>query len=328
MEKTTVLEFLQQNSHDVDDALSSSELSRDPYTLYDSVVHVLGGRGKRLRPQLVLAASNVFGGDREAAIQVALAMEVFHIFTLVHDDIMDNADERRGLATIHVQWDEPTAILAGDYLLGRASELLLALPDSNLRSGLVRFSNTVRELCEGQIRDMDFEKRSDVTLEEYLHMVDQKTSALLKSSLVLGALTGTPNLADLVRLDSIGFHLGRAFQIQDDLLDIVSESHDWGKPVGGDFIAGKKAFLMLEAIRLESRSEATFFSDIAKRGGVDATEIPNVRTKLDNLGVLDIAQKTVRFHSAEASRLAEELPRGLGRDALLALVDKMAVRKH
>jgi geranylgeranyl diphosphate synthase, type II len=328
MEKTTVLEFLQKNNEDVDQAILDSEVSRQPFSLYEPVVHVLSSRGKRLRPQLVLCAASIFNGDREAALQVALAMEIFHIFTLVHDDIMDHADSRRGHTTIHVKWDEPTAILSGDYLLGRATELLLSLPDKNLRTGLGRFSQTVRELCEGQIRDMEFEARQDVTLDEYLSMIDQKTSALLKTSLVLGGLTGNVTVEEVEKLDLIGYHLGRAFQIQDDFLDLTAESHDWGKPVGGDFIAGKKAFLLLEAIRVEQEQGGTFFQTIATHGGVTSSQVPEIRERLDQLGVLESAQKTVRFHSGTAAALTQDLKESLGKQGLLALIKKMSVRTH
>jgi len=307
MEKTTVLEFLQKNNGDVDQAIIASEVPREPFSLYEPVVHVLSSRGKRLRPQLVLCAASIFNGDREAALQVALAMEVFHIFTLVHDDIMDEAGSRRGHTTIHVKWDEPTAILSGDYLLGKASELLLSLPDANLRAGLARFSQTVRELCEGQIRDMEFESRQDVSLDEYLSMIDQKTSALLKTSLVLGGLTGSVTAEEVEKLDLIGYHLGRAFQIQDDLLDLTAESHDWGKPVGGDFLAGKKAFLLLEAIRVEHIEGGSFFQTIAAKSDVTAAQIPEIRKRLNQLGVLESAQKTVRFHSQAAATLTQDL---------------------
>lgn len=328
MEKTTALEFLQKNSEDIEQRLASVEVRREPLGLYDSVGHVLKSPGKRLRPQLVLAASDIFRGDRAVAIEVAVSMEIFHIFTLVHDDIMDRSDSRRGHPTIHVKWDEPTAILAGDYLLGRASELLLALPDSVLRPGLARFGDTVRALCEGQIRDMEFESRSDVELSEYLSMIDQKTSALLSTSLVLGAMTGTSSTDFLSQMDEIGHHLGQAFQIQDDLLDLIASSADWGKPLGGDLVSGKKAFLLLEALKVERETGKTFFHQVCADGGLRPDELPRATTILKEMGVLESAKKAVLFHSKQAQLLCSSLPLSTGRDALFALIDKMAVRKH
>jgi geranylgeranyl diphosphate synthase type II len=328
MEKTTVLEFLQQNKSDIEKGLAAVEFRRFPAGLYDPVAYILKSQGKRLRPQLVLATASVFAGDRSAAIQVGVAMEVFHIFTLVHDDIMDRSGSRRGRETIHVKWDEPTAILVGDYLQGLATELLLSLPDHSLKQGLVRFTQTVRELCEGQIRDMEFESDSRVDLESYLTMIDQKTSALLKTSLVMGAMTGKVTPSQIEMLDEIGYHLGRAFQIQDDLLDLTATSEDWGKPIGGDLISGKKAFLLLEAIRLETRSGDRFFHDVADRGGLPGDQIELARAKLDQMGVLESARKAVEFHSGSAISLADHLPESVGKQSILSLIQKMAQRAH
>jgi len=328
MEKTTVLEFLQQNQSDIGHRLDTVEFRQDPIGLYDPVGHVLQSEGKRLRPQLVLAAANVFGGDRSAAIDVGVAMEVFHIFTLVHDDIMDRSDSRRGKETIHIKWDEPTAILAGDYLLGLSTELLLALPDHSLKSGLARFSQTVRELCEGQIRDMAFETTSEVDLDAYLGMIDQKTSALLKTSLVLGAMTGTVSDSQVDLLDGIGYHMGRAFQIQDDLLDLTATSKDWGKPIGGDLVSGKKAYLLLEALRVEATSGGHYFHDVVEQGGLPASEVEEAKVMLSKMGVLDSAKKAVSFHSESAASLTEHLPDGIGKQAILSLILKMAKRVH
>ncbi|MDA1028782.1 MAG: polyprenyl synthetase family protein [Bacteroidetes bacterium] len=328
MEKTTVLEFLQKNTEDIEQRLASVELRREPLGLYDAVKHVLESPGKRLRPQLALAASDIFGGSRAVAIEVAVAMEIFHIFTLVHDDIMDRSDSRRGHPTIHVKWDEPTAILAGDFLLGRASELILALPDSVLRLGLVRFGETVRALCEGQIRDMEFESRSDVELSEYLGMIDQKTSALLSTSLVLGAMTGTSSNDYFSRMDEIGHHLGQAFQIQDDLLDLTASSANWGKPLGGDLVSGKKTFLLIQALKVERETGKSYFHQVCADGGLRPDELPRATAILKEMGVLESAEKAVLFHSKQAELLCCSLPASTGRNALVALIDKMAVRKH
>jgi len=328
MEKTTVLEFLQKNVEDVENRLATAEIPRDPAGLYDAVTYVLQSPGKRLRPQLVMAAAEMFGGSRRIAIEVGAAVEIFHIFTLVHDDIMDRSDSRRGRQTIHIRWDEPTAILAGDYLLGRASELLLALPDATLRQGLARFGETVRALCEGQIRDMSFESEKDVKLDDYLQMIDQKTSALLSTSLVLGALTGNASADDVSLLNQIGHHLGQAFQIQDDLLDLTASSSGWGKPVGGDLVAGKKTFLLLNALEIERATGADYFHQVISRGGLDEGEIEMAQSLLTEMGVLESAEKAVLLHSNQAGNLCNSLPHSMGKQALVSLIKKMAVRIH
>lgn len=328
MENSEVLEFLQQNQSDVEAALETAVTHVHPRGLYDPVKYVLAGQGKRFRPQLALTASNIFSGIRETAIQIALAVELFHVFTLVHDDIMDSSGTRRGRATIHIKWDEATAILAGDFLLGKANDLVMSLPDATLRKGLERFGETVRILCEGQIRDMSFEKRKDVGTEEYLDMIDQKTSALLQTSLILGAMTGKVTDKQICELNLIGHHLGRAFQIQDDLLDLTASSESWGKPVGGDLISGKKTFLLLEAVRVEKESGGEFFSEIMAEGGMPSSRLMLARDQMLKLGVLETARSTVIFHSEAASNSITNLPMSLGRDALAMLTKKMARRVH
>lgn len=299
----------------------------DPDGLYAPAAYILSGKGKRFRPHLVLAAQEMFGGSREVALKAAAAVEVFHIFTLVHDDIMDKSPTRRGRDTIHIKWDEPTAILTGDYLLGKTVELLLAYPDDKLRAALRFFTDTVRKLCEGQVRDMAFESRDDVTLEEYLVMIDQKTSALLECSLVLGGMTGEATPEHLETLEHIGHHLGRAFQIQDDLLDVVADSAQWGKPVGGDLMAAKKTWMLLSALESEDVSSG-WFRAMAERGGALPDEIPEARKRMEALGVVESARKAVIFHSETAVRLLDALPSGGGQDILIALTRKMQARLY
>ena len=261
-------------------------------------------------------------------MQAAVAVEVFHIFTLVHDDIMDNSPTRRGKETVHVRWDEPTAILTGDFLLGRTMELLLGFPDHRLRQALATFTDTVRQLCEGQIRDMSFEERTDVTLAEYLQMIDQKTSALLECSLVLGGLSGTAGDPELETLRDIGHHLGRAFQIQDDLLDLTADSASWGKPVGGDLMAAKKTWLLLHALESADGRDRSWFTSLVQRGGATSEEIPEARLRMERMGVIESARSAVLFHSETAASRIASLPAGTGREALTVLTQQMQQRLH
>jgi len=299
----------------------------DPDRLYAPAKYILAGKGKRFRPHLVLSASASFDGDRHVALKAAAAVEVFHIFTLVHDDIMDRADTRRGRETIHLKWDEPTAILTGDYLFGKTIELLLAFPEPRLRQAISLLAETVRHLCEGQVRDMAFEERDDVTLEEYLVMIDQKTSALLECSLMLGGLSGSATEDDLANLKQIGHHLGRAFQIQDDLLDLIAESEQWGKPVGGDLMAAKKTWLLLNALA-GSGEHSEWFERMLARGGARAEEINEARRRMEAMGIIESAREAVIFHSGEAMNLILTLPSGDGQDSLVALTQKMQQRLH
>jgi len=322
-----IASFLADNASAFEDVLAAVIDRVDPDRLYAPASYILAGKGKRFRPHLVLSASAVFDGDRDTALQAAAAVEVFHIFTLVHDDIMDRSPTRRGRDTIHVKWDEPTAILTGDYLLGKTVELLLAFPDTSLRPAMTYFTDTVRKLCEGQVRDMEFEERNDVTLEEYLVMIDQKTSALLECSLVLGGMTGCAGGSDLEVLELVGHHLGRAFQIQDDLLDVTADSAQWGKPVGGDLMAAKKTWMLLTAIGSE-HPHRSWFEGMVERGGATQEEVPEARRRMEEMGIVESAREAVIFHSDKALELIHSLPKGTGQHSLAALTQKMKKRLH
>jgi len=322
-----VLSYIDEARTRVDDALSRLVTQTDPGRLYDPVRHVLEAPGKRFRPLLTLAAAEMYDGNPDAALHAALSMEIFHTFTLVHDDIMDRSPERRGRPTVHVLWDEPTAILCGDYLMGLAVEELLHMPVQRLPEVMRRFTHAVRVLCEGQIRDMEFEERDDVSLQEYLSMIEQKTSALLQTSLVMGGLSGTASRQDLDVLDATGYHLGRAFQIQDDLLDLTADDARWGKPIGGDLVSGKNAFLILKALELTSGSDRDWFLRVLK-GGLDPAEVVEARNRMDSAGVLEAARKAVIFHTDTAQEHIQSLPTGRGRDVLQSLAFRMQRRVH
>lgn len=322
-----IASFLSRNADAFEAELASVIDRVDPERLYAPASYILAGEGKRFRPHLVLSAQAVFGGDRDVALKAAAAVEVFHIFTLVHDDIMDQSPTRRGRDTIHVKWDEPTAILAGDYLLGKTVELLLAFPDEKLRRAMTYFTETVRKLCEGQVRDMAFEERSDVSLEEYLVMIDQKTSALLECSLVLGGMTGKASKDELNTLQNIGHHLGRAFQIQDDLLDLTADSDKWGKPVGGDLMAAKKTWLLIKALA-PSSEHRSWFEHMVEQGGAAQEDIPEARRRMEEMGIVESARDAVIFHSNEALGLIDSLPEGIGQESLAAWTRKMQQRLH
>ncbi|NNF03602.1 MAG: polyprenyl synthetase family protein [Rhodothermales bacterium] len=330
--------FIDRVRTDVDSALERLEQRTDPEALYDPVRYVLSGGGKRFRPLLVHCAADMFDGDRRLALAAALGVEVFHCFTLVHDDIMDGAKQRRGRPTVHVKWDEATAILCGDYLHGLSTELLSEFPDGRLRTVLHLHSVAVRELCEGQVRDMEFESRPEVSLDDYLEMIDLKTAALFRLSLKLGALSGTPTPDDLDLLDRIGGHLGRAFQIQDDLLDLTAEAGSWGKAVGGDLVAGKKTWVSIAAAsRAESAASdahdlpidpARFARALKTPGSFSLEDVPSARDMMDRLGVLNDARSSVIFHSDEARKLLDQLPECVGREVLGDLTHRMQQRYH
>ncbi len=220
-----------------------------PQKLYDASQYLLTVKGKRIRPVMCLMGNELFAEIKEDAYQVAAAIELFHNFTLVHDDIMDRAPLRRGLQTVHTKFGESTALLAGDVMLVGAYEYLNKISSDYIHPILNLFNTTAKQVCEGQQFDMDFEKNADVNFDDYVKMIGLKTSVLLAASLQLGAILGGAGLGNQEHLYEFGKNLGIAFQIQDDYLDAFGDPEKFGKKPGGDIMANKKTFLLLQAMK-------------------------------------------------------------------------------
>ena len=218
-----------------------------PETLYDPAQYILGLGGKRVRPVCVLMGNQLFDEIDPDAYHAATAIELFHNFSLIHDDIMDKAPIRRGMETVHTKYGESTALLAGDVMFVKAYEYLNKLKPAQLQKVLYLFNNTAAAVCEGQQLDMDFEKRETVSMDEYVHMITLKTSVLLAASLKLGSILGGAGEGNQQHLYEFGKNLGIAFQVQDDYLDAFGDPEKFGKKVGGDILANKKTFLMIHA---------------------------------------------------------------------------------
>lgn len=220
----------------------------EPKNLYTPVQYILDLGGKRLRPILVLMGVSAFGKDYKKGLDAALAVEVFHNFTLLHDDIMDAAPVRRGKPTVHERWDTNTAILSGDAMMIMANQLLESYEGATFKKLMQLFSKTAIEVCEGQQYDMDFETRNDVTIPEYIEMIRLKTSVLVAAALKMGAIIADASDADARKIYDFGLNLGLAFQLQDDYLDAFGDPKTFGKQVGGDIIENKKTYLYLQAL--------------------------------------------------------------------------------
>jgi geranylgeranyl diphosphate synthase, type II len=313
-------------THLVEQGLRDLDLPAEPASLYDPVRYVLDGGGKRVRPVLLLLAAETFGADARRVLPAALAVEVFHNFTLVHDDIMDHAAERRGRPTVHEKWDESTAILSGDLLMAIAYDLLAKAEPERLATVIRKFHRMVLRLCEGQALDKVFESRSDVLVAEYLDMIDRKTGALLEASLEIGGLIGRAPEEHLAELRNAGHELGRAFQIQDDLLDLVASDAGWGKTIGGDLIEGKKTFLLLKALEAASGDDLAFFQAIVRDGGLPAASVPEARIRMERLGVLDDARQTFELHYSSGCDALAKLPRNEASRALEWIAAELARR--
>lgn len=236
--------------HIIEEAIKKNAFKKQPQSLYDPINYTLSLGGKRIRPALLLLANDLFNGKPEKAINAALAIEVFHNFTLVHDDIMDNAPIRRGKPTVFKKWDVNTAILSGDVMLVEAYQLLAACEASVLPELLKLFNKTAVEVCEGQQYDMLFEKAADVTIDDYLKMIELKTAVLLGASLKMGAIIAGASKSDAKHFYEFGKNIGVAFQLMDDILDVYGNPEKFGKQVGGDILANKKTYLLLKTMEL------------------------------------------------------------------------------
>jgi geranylgeranyl diphosphate synthase type II len=234
----------------LENEITQLDFPKTPSNLYDPLRYFMQLGGKRLRPVLTFLGAELFGLKKEDVLNAALSVEVFHNFTLIHDDIMDEAPLRRAKETVHTKWNQNIAILSGDVLFVKAYQLLAKQEPKHLAELLHVFSRTAQEVCEGQQMDMDFESRSDVSIDEYVEMIRLKTSVLLGCALELGAIVAEASTEDRQHLYDFGQHLGIAFQIQDDILDLYADPDKFGKQVGGDVISNKKTLLNLKAKQL------------------------------------------------------------------------------
>jgi len=288
--------------------LESRTKTRDPLNLYEPMTYILGLGGKRLRPVLTLMATEIFGTDLKKALDAALAIEVFHNFSLVHDDIMDDAPLRRGKTTVHEKWDINTGILSGDAMLITAYQLFENYEGETFRKLAKLFSKTALEVCEGQQYDIDFETRDDVTIAEYLKMIEYKTAVLVAAALKMGGIIA--NASDQAQNDiyEFGRNLGIAFQLQDDYLDAFGDPKTFGKQVGGDIIENKKTFLYLKAVELSASEEQKELEDLYSFHPEDASDKVNLAKSLFiDSGAVDDLQKEIQSYTNKALKVLDQL---------------------
>lgn len=242
--------------------LTETSRTKVPKDLYNPIRYIMDLGGKRIRPTLVLFSADLYGADVDNALPAAMAVEIFHNFSLVHDDIMDDAPLRRGKPTVHEKWDVNTAILSGDAMLIEAYRNLEYYPPETFKALMQLFSKTALEVCEGQRYDMDFETMEQVSIADYLRMIEYKTAVLLGCALKMGAMVGGANPEDQESLYAYGIYLGLAFQLQDDYLDIFGDPKTFGKQLGGDIIENKKTFLYLKSLEIASPDKARELKDL------------------------------------------------------------------
>ena len=286
----------------INQILSDALKNRRPSSLYEPGSYILNSGGKRLRPLLVLLSAKAVGGIFQDAYNAAAAVEMLHNFTLVHDDIMDNADKRRGRLTLHKKYDHNTAILAGDSLLSIAYEFLLKDCNGNAKEVISAFTHGLIEVCEGQSLDTDFELRKNVTLSEYIVMIKKKTAAMAEMCCKIGALLGGGTNAQVNALAKYGLNLGIAFQIQDDLLDISADEKEFGKTIGGDLVEGKKTFLFLEALEKSKGDDRHKLLKVIEKKGIKKNQVMTYKAIYEKLGVLDDARSEIKTYTQKALR--------------------------
>lgn len=282
--------------------IAGLQFTRTPKGLYDPVSYVLSLGGKRIRPVLMLMAYNLYREDVRSILQPATGIEVYHNYTLLHDDLMDRADMRRGKATVHKVWNDNVAVLSGDAMLVLAYQFMAQCASEKLKDVMDLFSQTALEICEGQQLDMEFEQRKDVKEGEYIEMIRLKTSVLLAASLKIGAILGGAPEKDANALYDFGVNLGLAFQLKDDLLDVYGDPLRFGKNIGGDILCNKKTYLVIKAFEHANADQKALLNDWFTREAFDPQEKIATVTRLYNeIGVKALCENRIVEYSKRAS---------------------------
>lgn len=310
----------------IDRRLAGIGLAIVPSTVYDPIRYNLNGGGKRIRPIITLLTCEAVGGNPRQALDAACAVEVLHNFTLVHDDIMDAAETRRGQPTIHRAWDANTAILAGDAMVALAYRLLLRNGSPRNIKIIEEFTDGFLEVCEGQGFDKEFEGHRKVTVHDYLKMIEKKTARLISAASTIGAIAGNGRPNEIAALRRYGLHLGIAFQLQDDLLDILGNEDYLGKAIGGDLKQGKKTFLLLRSFELARGDDRVLLSRVMKREVRTMAEIRRVRSVMERTGAIDEARALLLRHTRKATQTLQSLRKTRASSMLAWLADDLAGR--
>jgi geranylgeranyl diphosphate synthase type II len=308
LKKIAVMQSVEQYRSDFLAHMEHKVKIKEPVNLYSPISYILNLGGKRLRPVLTLMTTDIFGGDYKMALDASLAIEVFHNFSLVHDDIMDEAPLRRGKQTLHKKWDLNTGILSGDAMLIYSYQLLESYPAATFKKLLQVFSQTALEVCEGQQYDVDFENRDDVTIPEYLIMIQNKTAVLVAAAMKMGAIIAeeSDEVQDLIY--DFGKNLGIAFQLQDDYLDAFGNPESFGKQVGGDIIENKKTYLYLKALKIGTPNQVQELEHLYSIKPTDVTDkITTIKELFLETGAVALTLKEIEGYTAKAFSTLELL---------------------
>lgn len=300
----TFHEYLQK----VNDAIHAIDYPENPRNLYDPIAYTMGLGGKRIRPVLVLMACDAIGGNIDKALTPAIGLEMFHNFTLLHDDVMDKADIRRGMPTVHMKWNDNAAILSGDAMLTMATSLIAQAPSDVMPKIMSLYNKTAMEIYEGQQYDVDFESRNDVSVGEYINMIRLKTSVLLGCACMMGALMGGASDTTAKLFYKMGENLGLAFQLQDDMLDVWGNEATFGKAIGGDIMNNKKTFLLINAMRQatgDQRIELNLWLNTTNASR--SAKVPAVTAIYDALGLRKQSLDAIEQYNQRALDALEQI---------------------
>jgi len=314
----------------VEQGIRELKFPEKPKELYEPMHYLLSLGGKRMRPVLLLMGHELFGGKSSDVLPQAIAIELFHNFSLIHDDIMDQAPLRRGKPTVHAKWNSNVGILSGDGMLVIAYQLLSQCKPEKLPEVISIFSKTAIEVCEGQQFDMEFETRDDVSIDEYIEMIALKTSVLLGGALKIGAILADASEENAEHLYEFGKNLGIAFQLQDDLLDAFGDPEKFGKKVGGDIAANKKTFLMLSALHSENREKSDELRQLIRSNHLpEDLKIKEVLSIYEDLSIQEKTRKEMdKFYSNAITHLNAIKGDEKMKHLLKALSDSLMVREH
>jgi geranylgeranyl diphosphate synthase type II len=302
------MKAIEQYQKTINEFISANKFSKFPKELYEPLDYIMALGGKRMRPVMVMMACDLMNGKMEEAVHAAMAIETFHNFTLIHDDIMDNAPVRRGKITVHEKWNVNTAILSGDVMLIEAYALLMKYENDLLRSILNIFNKSAIEVCEGQQIDMNFESRMDVGMSEYIHMITLKTAVVLGASLEVGALIAGVSKKQAQHLYEFGKNMGIAFQLRDDYLDLYADPEKFGKQVGGDVIANKKTFMLIKALELAKDNDAIELNKWLQAVEFNPIEkVEAVKNIFDRLAIPDLLNEEVKHYAKLAWQAFEQV---------------------
>ncbi|MGI4749682.1 MAG: polyprenyl synthetase family protein [Janthinobacterium lividum] len=321
---------IQQLQSIIVETIDGKKYPAEPAELYQPMQYMMNLGGKRLRPALLLMGCDAFGGDIHQAINPAIAIEVFHNFTLMHDDIMDKAPLRRGKTTVHEKWNSSVGILSGDAMLVEGYKLMMQVSEKVLRPVLEIFNDTAIAVCEGQQLDMNFETQATVNISSYINMIRLKTAVVLGGALKIGALIAGANQQDADLIYTFGEDLGIAFQLQDDILDVYGDPEKFGKQVGGDIISNKKTYLLIKALETanaEQSAELNYWLQLANFDTVK--KVSAVRTLFDKMEIREKAEQEMNHYTQNALQSLKDLPiKEVQKSQLFEFADMLLIREN